>query len=123
MSRHVQTVFSSVSRARQQLFHTIMAGASGVSLDAESSQMVTASVRKKRKGPAMANAVAGPSTSSAEEHNKGASGLRGRRKLGLLAGLPNLPLDILFEVNLKFLLLQSSYLYARSWVTWILTTF
>jgi hypothetical protein len=97
-----------------------MAGASGVALDAESSQMATASVRKKRKRPAMADAVAGPSKSPAEEHNKG---LRGRRKLGLLAGLPNLPLDILFEVNLKFLLLQSSHIHARSWVTWTLTTF
>jgi hypothetical protein len=106
-----------VSQARQQLFHTIMAGTSGVGLDAESSQMATALVRKKRKRPAMANAVAGPSKNPAEEPK------RGRRKLGLLAGLPNLPLDILFEVNLKFLLLQSSHLHARSWVTWILTTF
>lgn len=95
-----------------------MSDASGVGLDAESSQMATALVRKKRKRPAMANAVAGPSKNPAEEHNK-----RGRRKLGLLAGLPNLPLDILFEVNLKFFLLQSSHLHARSSVTWILTTF
>ena len=120
MSCHVQTVFSKVSQARQHLFHTIMAGACAVDLDAESNQMATSSVRKKRKGPA--NAVAGPSTSHAEEH-KGVLSLRGRRKLGLLAGLPNMPLDILFEVNLKFLLLQSSHLQARSWVTWILTTF
>jgi hypothetical protein len=122
MSRHVETVFSSVSRARQQLFHTIMADsqASGVGLDAGSCQMVTASVRKKRKSPA--NAVTGPSTSHAEEH-RGVASLRGRRKLGLLAGLPNLPLDLLFEVNPKFLLLQSSHLHARSWVIWILMTF
>ena len=97
------------------MFH-IMTDASGVGLDSESSKMATASVRKKRKGPAMANAVAGPSTSPAEG-NKGVPGLRGRRKVGLLAGLPSLPLDILFEVNLKFLFLQSSHLHARSWVT------
>ena len=122
MSRHVQSVFSSVSRltGAPQLFHTIMAGSSGVGLDAESSQMATSSVRKKRKGPA--NAVVGSSTSHAEEQ-KGVPSLRGRRKLGLLAGLPNLPLDILYEVNLKFLFLQLSHLLARSWVTWILTTF
>ena len=99
-----------------------LSGASGVGLDAESSRMVTASVRKKRKGPAMANVAAGPSTSHTEDH-KGVPSLRGRRKLGLLAGLPNLPLDILFEVNPKCLLLQSSHLHARSWVIWILTTF
>ena len=114
--------FQTVSQARQQLFHTIMAGASGDGLGAESSQMATVSVRKKRKASAKANAVAGPSRSHAEEH-KDVPALRGRRKLGLLAGLPNLPLDILFEVNLKFLFLQSSHLHARSWVTWILTTF
>ena len=107
--------FPSLSQARQLLFHTIMAGASGVGLDAESSR--TASVRKKRKGPA--NAVAGPSTSRAEE----VPNLRGRRKIGLLAGLPNLPLDVLFEVNLKSLLLELSHLHVRSWVIWILTTF
>ena len=91
-----------------------MAGSSGVGLDAESSQMAP-SVRKKRKG--LANAVAGPSTNHAEEQ-KGAPSLRGRRKLGLLAGLPNLPLDILFEVNLKFMLLQQSHhSLARSWAT------
>ena len=89
--------FQACHGSRQQLFHTIMSGSSGVDLDAESSQMTT--VRKKRKG--RANAVAGPSASHAEEH-KGIPSLRGRRKLGLLAGLPNLPLDILFEVNLIF---------------------
>lgn len=95
-----------------------MSGSFGDGLDAEFSQKKT--VRKKRKGPA--KSVAGPSTDQAEER-KGVPSLRGRRKLGLLAGLPNLPLDILFEVNLKFLLLQSSHLHARSWVTWILTMF
>lgn len=63
-------------------------------MNAESSQMTGAAVRKKRKGSA--NAAAGPSTSS--EEPKGVPGLRGRRKLGFLASLPSMPLDILFEI-------------------------
>ena len=77
-------------------------------MNAKSSQMATASVRKKRKGPA--NAAAGSSTSAGEER-KGVPGLRGRRKLGLLASLPSMPLDILFEVDLNILLLHSVILH------------
>ncbi|KAF8807884.1 hypothetical protein BYT27DRAFT_7099840 [Phlegmacium glaucopus] len=51
-------------------------------------------VRKKRKCQAI---TAGPSTSSAEKLNP-VVGLRGRRKAGLLASLPSMPLDILFEI-------------------------
>ena len=89
----MQTVFSK-GAARTKLFHTIMTGASGV---VESSQMATPSVRKKRKGLAMPNAIAGPSTSPADGERKGVPGLRGRRRLGLLASLPSLPLDILLR--------------------------
>lgn len=63
------------------------------------SQLATAPVRKKRKCQTMHNAAAGPSTSSAVKPNP-VLGLRGRRKVGLLASLPSMPLDILFEVNL-----------------------
>jgi hypothetical protein len=77
-------------------------------MNAESSQMTTASVHKKRKG--LANAAAGSSTSVVEERKR-VPGLRGRRKLGLLANLPSMPLDILFEVNLNILLLHSIILH------------
>ena len=64
---------------------------------AESSQMATARVRKKRNVQIMDNAAAAsPSTSSAEEPKR----VKGRRKIGMLASLPSMPLDILFEVNL-----------------------
>ena len=69
-------------------------------MDAESSQMATARVRKKRNVQIMDNAAAAaaasPSTSSAEEPKR----VKGRRKIGMLASLPSMPLDILFEVNL-----------------------
>jgi hypothetical protein len=67
-------------------------------MDAESSRMATAPVRKKRNVRIMDNAAAGPSTSSAEQHKR----VKGRRKIGMLASLPSMPLDILFEVNLRF---------------------
>lgn len=67
-------------------------------MKAESSQIAAAPVRKKRKIQAIGNATAGPSTNSTEKSK--VPGVRGRRKTGLLASLPSMPLDILFEANI-----------------------